>query len=493
MAIRRCPYCKAIIDESQKYCNNCGTQLLFPEDEEVEEDVKGERLVDDDFKDADEESDDSAKAADEEADKPEEIDLGAVLEKGTGFPDEVDPGEEPPVRPVTSVIAEEPEIVPEEAPAPRKGRIRKVSLPSPSAPVKAPPRRPTSNLPPHPSEVAAPLKPPTAPIQPPPEALPPTPPPLPPVTPVPKDSRGFMFSPPSKDEEPDLEIDQDPDLPPDPDVEAEDDEEAEEVEKRNTEVDTKEEIARLIEALEKKQKNAGRQDIGGKILAPLEKSRDALTWRNISEDTSSAEPVEEAAGERTDASSFVPGDTMDFQDEVMRRAAAAAPPKATIGMPEPPVKKDDASLFDSEEEDRPEILVPPSPPTPAAFRKPTPTTPAPLAGGAPPARGKEALSPGIASPDTAAAVGEDIGTPRAGLGFLRRCAAAVFDLVFVAVLWLAAVGLAALLMNTAAPGLVRTSMLPLGLLFAVLFAGYLFLFFFFLGETLGGRLMARRG
>jgi hypothetical protein len=46
MAIRRCPYCKAIIDESQKYYNNCGTQLLFPEDEFVEEDILGEKIVD---------------------------------------------------------------------------------------------------------------------------------------------------------------------------------------------------------------------------------------------------------------------------------------------------------------------------------------------------------------------------------------------------------------------------------------------------------------
>ncbi len=48
MAVRRCPYCKAIIDESQKYCNNCGTQLLFPE-EEGEEPIKGEKIVDEDF------------------------------------------------------------------------------------------------------------------------------------------------------------------------------------------------------------------------------------------------------------------------------------------------------------------------------------------------------------------------------------------------------------------------------------------------------------
>jgi len=46
MAIRRCPYCKAIIDEQDKYCNNCGTQLLFPEDEFVEEEIPGDRIID---------------------------------------------------------------------------------------------------------------------------------------------------------------------------------------------------------------------------------------------------------------------------------------------------------------------------------------------------------------------------------------------------------------------------------------------------------------
>ena len=48
MAIRRCPYCKAIIDEQDKYCNNCGTQLLFPEDEFVEEEIPGDKIVDKD-------------------------------------------------------------------------------------------------------------------------------------------------------------------------------------------------------------------------------------------------------------------------------------------------------------------------------------------------------------------------------------------------------------------------------------------------------------
>lgn len=46
MAVRRCPYCKAIIDENSEYCSNCGTQLLFPEDEFIEEEIPGEKIVD---------------------------------------------------------------------------------------------------------------------------------------------------------------------------------------------------------------------------------------------------------------------------------------------------------------------------------------------------------------------------------------------------------------------------------------------------------------
>jgi hypothetical protein len=45
MAIRRCPYCKAIIDEGSEYCSNCGTQLLFPEDEYIDEEIPGEKIV----------------------------------------------------------------------------------------------------------------------------------------------------------------------------------------------------------------------------------------------------------------------------------------------------------------------------------------------------------------------------------------------------------------------------------------------------------------
>jgi hypothetical protein len=50
MALKKCPYCQAIIDEKIEYCSNCGTQLLFPEDEAIEEDIPGDKIIKDDRK-----------------------------------------------------------------------------------------------------------------------------------------------------------------------------------------------------------------------------------------------------------------------------------------------------------------------------------------------------------------------------------------------------------------------------------------------------------
>ena len=73
MAIRRCPYCKAIIDEQDKYCNNCGTQLLFPEDEFVEEEIPGDKIVDEDDEiKKDELKDKEKKEKAEEEEEPED-------------------------------------------------------------------------------------------------------------------------------------------------------------------------------------------------------------------------------------------------------------------------------------------------------------------------------------------------------------------------------------------------------------------------------------
>jgi hypothetical protein len=50
MALKKCPYCQAIIDEKIEFCSNCGTQLLFPEDESIEEDIPGDKIIEDDRK-----------------------------------------------------------------------------------------------------------------------------------------------------------------------------------------------------------------------------------------------------------------------------------------------------------------------------------------------------------------------------------------------------------------------------------------------------------
>jgi hypothetical protein len=71
MAIRRCPYCKAIIDEQDKYCNNCGTQLLFPEDELIEEEIPGDKIID---KDETKEEELEEREETEEAESEEEKD-----------------------------------------------------------------------------------------------------------------------------------------------------------------------------------------------------------------------------------------------------------------------------------------------------------------------------------------------------------------------------------------------------------------------------------
>jgi len=107
MAITRCPYCHAIIDENDKYCNNCGTQLLFPEDEDVDEEIPGEKIIDADTEEKDytvEEPGDETRPAGErdlEKDLEEEIEeeteelaLGELVEEESGEEDKDEDGDE---------------------------------------------------------------------------------------------------------------------------------------------------------------------------------------------------------------------------------------------------------------------------------------------------------------------------------------------------------------------------------------------------------------
>jgi hypothetical protein len=73
MAIKKCPYCKAFIDEKARVCSNCGTQLLFPEDEFIEEDIPGEKITDKDIEKEEE--------PEEGEFEPEELDLSVKDEE----------------------------------------------------------------------------------------------------------------------------------------------------------------------------------------------------------------------------------------------------------------------------------------------------------------------------------------------------------------------------------------------------------------------------
>lgn len=80
MAITRCPYCHAIIDENVKYCDNCGTQLLFTEDADVEEEIPGEKIINADT----EEKDYTVEEPEGESKPKEDEDLDEELEEEAG-------------------------------------------------------------------------------------------------------------------------------------------------------------------------------------------------------------------------------------------------------------------------------------------------------------------------------------------------------------------------------------------------------------------------
>jgi hypothetical protein len=79
MAITRCPYCHAIIDENVKYCNNCGTQLLFSEDVDAEEEIPGEKIIEADT----EEKDYTVEEPEGESKPKEDPDLDEEIEEET--------------------------------------------------------------------------------------------------------------------------------------------------------------------------------------------------------------------------------------------------------------------------------------------------------------------------------------------------------------------------------------------------------------------------
>ena len=82
MTIRRCPYCKAIIDGVAEYCSNCGTQLLFPEDEYKEEEIPGDKIVEEEEKEEETLEAEEAELEKEESSPESVVEEGEEKEEG---------------------------------------------------------------------------------------------------------------------------------------------------------------------------------------------------------------------------------------------------------------------------------------------------------------------------------------------------------------------------------------------------------------------------
>jgi len=284
-------------------------------------------------------------------------------------------------------------------------------------------------------------------------------------------------------------------------------------------LDTKEEIAKLIAVLEEKERRAtGRLDEAPASapvpppLAPPESvppvierkpgldaaweellrkpptvdvEGDKIEIRRVPDTSSETDfraaerrlekPFRPEAGEAAEeeervlepAASMVPGDTMDFQNEVLGRTPLVIPVPASAPLPAEPTRMGIPERITREEifEDRDENETPPESVFDDLRLRPSPPT-----------------------PSTAELLERGPSGPRRRLGFFRKLAALLFDAVFVAAVWTLAMWLAGKLMGLGLPELLRTSPLGSAILLAVLLASYFFLFLFFLGETLGDRM-----
>ncbi len=408
MAIRRCPYCKAIIDESQKYCNNCGTQLLFPEDEFIEEDIPGEKIVDLEFEDKDE----LEPSADfqEEALEREEIDLQDVIEGGGTLPgDEDEEKAEAEGQPATYEVEEAPEKPAGEV----AGELEEDALKSELAVSLADEDVPSQTL-----EID--------------EAS----------------ERGAADSE-DRQAEPTVE-----DLEKLLDSGRQDE--------ARSASDEQEEIARIIAALERKQKEDEMLRSADKVSQPLagevaekagdEMQKDLPSWAEGTEAGATSEAEEEKrplAGE----TSYVPGDTYEFKEEVFSQAEKYASPHTGVGLPE-------------------------------SVTQAMPFTPTEEIG----REDEEVLEPAEAG----AGEFEDEESLRPQLGFVSRLKAVLFDLGLILGIWLISLILASRIMSVSILKLASVSAVSLALFYLVLLVAYFFLFLFFLGETLGDRLVSAR-
>jgi hypothetical protein len=406
MAIRRCPYCKAIIDESQKYCNNCGTQLLFPEDELIEEDIPGEKIVDLDFEDKDE-LEPSPDFQEEDLER-KEIDLEEVIEGGGALPgDEDEEKSEGEEQPLTYEVEEAPE-------KPAQELVRELE-------------EKTSDEEAVPSHAGEELPLPTVEI----------------------DETGGKAAEELKEPAPEPTVEELEKLLA-----------SEKPEEGRSQLDEQEEIARIIAALERKQKEEEMLRAADKVIEPaseeavkgtaLETKQELPVWAEGAKTASEQGRVEEKQ-ERAGETSFAPGDTYEFKEEVLSRAEEYASPHTGVGLPE-------------------------------SVTQAMPFTPT----------GEAELDDEAATKTAEAEKLEIEETPRPQLGIVSKLRALVFDLGFILVIWAISLVLASRIMSVPIPKLASASAVSLVLFYLVLVVAYFFLFLFFLGETLGDRLVSAK-
>lgn len=407
MAIRRCPYCKAIIDEAQKYCNNCGTQLLFPEDEFVEEDIPGEKIVDTEFEEK-EQGESSLEFQDEGIEK-EEIDLEEVLEGGGALPGEEEQVRTGDAQPVTYEVDEAPEKPTDQIVKELEEEARRTEE----------------------TESAAGEE-------------------LPPATIEVEEVPGQSGAEPSE-------------LSGEPSIEgAEIDVSPEKPSADRASLEEQEEIARIIAALERKQKEEETfKALETSVKLPAEKEaeppalegKDGLpSWLESAKATSPSELFADKK-EPEEETSFAPGDTYEFKEEVLSEAEKYASPQTGMGIPETvtrglPSFEETEAVHDSGELMRPaedEIL--------------------------------------------AGRTDEEEEAAQPALRLATKARAVFFDLAFIFIIWAVSLGLASRIMSASISKLVSISAGSFILFYIVLAVAYFFLFLFFLGETLGDRVV----
>ncbi|HYA48965.1 MAG TPA: zinc ribbon domain-containing protein [Burkholderiales bacterium] len=450
MAIIRCPYCHAIIDENDKYCNNCGTQLLFPEDEEVEEEIPGEKIIDveaEEEKDYSVEEPDEAAAGPAEGDEEEateeertgELITGPVEEGGeeTGGLVEKEPGsaatregEDVEEQPEEVILVDE--IAAKEAAAAKEETKAYPAATTESAAAEAAP------------PVEAPAEPPVLEEKAPAATLPPVPPTF--------DTR--------------------------------------ELEGLGKTVELgKDHVERMISDMAERQKEeAGEEAVEAE---PEKKTGTLPPWASKMKGAAAMAPPGRAAdtgsrfaehGLTEGAAGAPPAGAEEPEQEIFPRRK---PSDSGIGLPERvaqaqlPFEKPAAAEKEEEEEEPEEELI---------FGPAVPAGPGPAA--------EDVLRPGRDEvPGPAAAEREaefEEEAPRPAFQFSVFLKAKAFDVLFVGIFWLVALWVAARSMDATLFEVLSVTSGPVLLLYAVYVGLYFFLFKFFLGETLGDRLFRER-